>query len=302
LANARLKRENRRLSSTLSALPLPNRMTHDRHSPAPGSSAYYVLRFAPRRQRPALRALYEIAHAMDSVHRDIADPGVAQAKLGWWHDEISRAAQGSAQHPVVQRLQAQLDQGAATPLVWRALQGCVAAAESDAQQSRYLDEPALLRQVRASAHSLAEAAAAILAPDGATAVDAAGATASAVALVQLMRNLGRDARRGYLYVPIDDLQRCEVKAHEILQLKAGLQDEPRFQALMQRQAERARGHLQDARARLADQPRDLRRVLAALLAHNIELLGALEAAHFGVLNQHISLTPLRKLWLTWTAR
>ena len=175
-------------------------MTHDRHSLAPGSSAYYALRFAPRRHRPTLQALHEITHAIDSVHRSINDPGVAQAKLGWWRDEISRAAQGAAQHPAVQRLQTRLNLNAAgqpaAQLVWRALQACVAAAESDAQQSRYLDEAALLRQVRASAHSVADAATAILAPDEATSVEATRAVACAVTLVQLLRSLGRDARRG----------------------------------------------------------------------------------------------------------
>jgi phytoene/squalene synthetase len=49
-------------------------------------------------------------------------------------------------------------------------------------------------------------------------------------------------------------------------------------------------------------PPATRRFDAVLLAHNEQLLNALEEANFAVLSQHIGLTPLRKLWLAWTAR
>lgn len=272
-------------------------MTSKRHSPQTGSSVYYAIRFAPRRHRAALTTLHEIVHAIRSVPREIGDPGVAQAKLNWWRNEIAQAGQSQAQHPATQRLLALL--GASASRCWPALQACVAATEAEAQQSRYLDEAALLRQIGSSASCLAQAVAAVLSPEPST-VDASAETA--VSLVQIVRRMGHDARRGYLLVPINELQQFDVKAHEILQLKAGLQDEPRYLALMRHQAARARQHLTQARAKLPDQPRPLRRFHAALLAHNSELLGAIESSHFAVLNQHIALTPLRKLWLAWSAR
>lgn len=272
-------------------------MPVERHSPQPGSSVYYAIRFAPRRHRPALTAAYEIVHAICSVPREIADPGVAQAKLNWWRSEISQASHGAPQHPATQRLLAQL--GASASPCWSALQACIAATESGAQQSRYLDETALLRQIESSASGLGQALATILSP-GTTAPGSS--TETAVGLVQTMRRLGRDARHGDLLIPINDLQQFDVKAHEILQLKPGLEDEPRYLALMRHQAERARQHLAQARASLPEQPRPLRRFHTALLAHNVELLDAIEANRFAVLNQHIALTPVRKLWLAWRAR
>lgn len=275
-------------------------MNPDRHSPPPGSSAYYLIRFAPRVHRPALGALYEIVHAIHAVHREIDDPGVAGTKLAWWRDEIGQAAQGTARHPAVQRLHAELKQ-IGHPC-WQALQNCVAAAEANAQQSRYLDETALLRQVESIANSSAQAIASILVPTPNAASATLGAAAITAVLVQSIRRLGQDARRGVLYVPINDLQQFDVKAHEILQIKSGLQQEARYQNLMRHQAQRAHRHLEAARADLKNQPRALRRFNAILLAHNSELLDALEAARFEVLHQHIGLTPLRKLWLGLVAR
>ncbi|WP_374592139.1 squalene/phytoene synthase family protein [Aquabacterium sp.] len=272
-------------------------MTPERHRLQPGSSVYYAIRFAPRHHRPALTTLHEIVQAIRSTPREITDPGVAQAKLTWWRNELAQSSKGNPQHPATRRLFALLGMSGAR--CWPALQACVATTESGAQQSRYLDETALLRQIEASANGLAQALAAVLHPDAAETNFSAEV---AIGLVQALRNLGRDARQGDLFIPINDLQQFDVKAHEIMQFKAGLQEEPRYLALMRHQAERAHRHLALARACLREQPRPLRRFHAALLAHNSELLGAIESHHFAVLNQHIALTPLRKLWLAWSAR
>jgi phytoene synthase len=275
-------------------------MTPDRHSPRPGSSAYYAIRFAPKQHRAALQALYEVMHAIHAVPREIEDPGVAATKLNWWRNELREAAQGTAHHPAVLRLQTELQQ--IDHPCWSALQQGVAAVESDAQQSRYLDEPALLRQVRQIVSYQCHALTSILAPGHTLASEQTNASGVAVALVQLIRRLGHDVRRGVLCVPINELQQFDVKAHEILQIKAGLEREARFQELMRLQAKRARLHLEQARSTLKMLPSAKRRFDAVLLAHNEQLLNALEEANFAVLSQHIGLTPLRKLWLAWTAR
>lgn len=278
-------------------------MNPDRHCPAPGSSAYYTIRFAPREHRQALQALYEVLHAMQAVHREITDPGVAEAKLNWWREEIGLAARGSARHPATLRLQSQRTPSAQPQdALWHALQSFAAAIEAQAQQSRYLDETALLRQVHLTANSVAAAVSSILAPAAHWSDAPLGPALQAAHLTRLIQRLGQEARRGYLPVPIGDLQQFDVKAHEILKGDVRLQEETRFQQLMRHQAARVRGIIPVAQAGLADQPRALQRVGLIALAHSGDLLNALEAAEFAVLNQHIGLTPLRKLWLAWTAR
>lgn len=275
-------------------------MTPDRHSPRPGSSAYYAIRFAPKQHRAALQALYEVLHAIHAVPREIEDSGVAATKLNWWRNELREAAQGPAHHPAVVRLQAELQRAGSS--CWSALQQGVTAVESDAQQSRYLDEAALLSQVGQIASYQSQALTSIWAPEHAVAPEQIGAAGIAAALVQLIRRLGHDVRRGVLYVPINDLQQFDIRAHEILQLKTGLEQDARFQELMRQQAKRARLHLEQARSSVNELPPALRRFATVVLTHNEQLLNELEKAKFAVLSQHISLTPLRKLWLAWTAR
>ena len=56
-------------------------------------------------------------------------------------------------------------------------------------------------------------------------------------LTNIIRDVGEDALRGRIYLPVDELQQFQVTAADLLQRR----DSPAFQALMTFQTERALG-------------------------------------------------------------
>jgi phytoene synthase len=114
-------------------------------------------------------------------------------------------------------------------------------------------------------------------------------------LTNIIRDVGEDALRGRIYLPVNELQQFDVKAHEIL--KRTYSD--RFVALMRFQAERAHRYYDEALALLPEA--DRRPQKAGLMMASIyrTLLREIERDDFQVLHQRVSLTPLRKLWLAW---
>ena len=112
-------------------------------------------------------------------------------------------------------------------------------------------------------------------------------------LTNIIRDVGDDARRGRIYLPVSELQQFEVKAQEIL--TRGYSE--RFTALMRFQAERAHRTYDEALALLPEADRPSQK--PGLMMANIyrTLLREIEAEDFQVLHQRISLTPLRKLWI-----
>ena len=114
-------------------------------------------------------------------------------------------------------------------------------------------------------------------------------------LTNIIRDVGEDAMRGRIYLPVNELQRFDVKAHEVLQRVYS----ERFTALMKFQAERAHQLYDQAMALLP--AADLRAQKPGLMMASIyrTLLREIEDENFQVLHQRISLTPLRKLWLAW---
>jgi len=119
----------------------------------------------------------------------------------------------------------------------------------------------------------------------------------AMQLTNIIRDVGDDARRGRIYLPISELQQFGVKAHELLARQSPWGYSDRFTALMQFQAQRAHGLFDEALALLPTQDRDAQR--PGLMMANIyrSLLREIEAGGFQVLHQRISLTPVRKLWI-----
>jgi phytoene synthase len=117
----------------------------------------------------------------------------------------------------------------------------------------------------------------------------------AMQLTNIARDVGEDARRGRIYLPLNDLKQFGVTAQEILD--GSYSD--RFTALMRFQAARAQGLYDQALALLP--AADCRTQKPGLMMASIyrALLAEIERDNFTVLHQRISLTPLRKLWLAW---
>lgn len=165
----------------------------------------------------------------------------------------------------------------------------------DLQQTRYLDWPGLQRYCHLVAGVVGEVSARIFGQTDEATTRYAHTLGLAFQLTNIIRDVGEDAMRGRIYLPIDDLQRFDVKAQELLQR----QYSPRFEALMRFEAERAHTLYDEALALLPQA--DRRSQKAGLMMASIyrTLLREIEASQFQVLHQRIALTPLRKLWLAW---
>jgi phytoene synthase len=163
----------------------------------------------------------------------------------------------------------------------------------DVDQSRYLDFAGLARYCDLVAGVVGEVAANIFGRTLATTVDYAHRLGLAMQLTNIIRDVGDDARRGRIYLPVNELQQFDVKAGEILERRYS----ERFFALMRFQAERAQRTYDEAMALLGDA--DRRSQKPGLMMANIyrTLLREIEADDFAVLHQRIALTPIRKLWI-----
>jgi phytoene synthase len=114
-------------------------------------------------------------------------------------------------------------------------------------------------------------------------------------LTNIIRDVGEDAMRGRIYLPINELQQFDVKAHEILKGSYS----QRFTQLMQFQAQRAHGLYDQALALLPQEERKSQKPGLMMASIYRTLLREIEADQFQVLHQRTQLTPLRKLWLAW---
>ena len=259
-----------------------------------GSSFYYAFLFLPPPRRAAITALYAFCREVDDVVDEVQDPGVAATKLAWWRKEAASAFAGHASHPVMQALMPLTAEfGIRADHLNAVIDGC----QMDLEQSRYLDYPGLQRYCHLVAGVVGEVAASIFGRSTDQTLQYAHKLGLAMQLTNIIRDVGDDARRGRIYLPISELQQFDVKAHELLKRTAPWGYSERFTALMRFQAERAHRCYDEAFALLPDADRVAQK--PGLMMANIyrTLLREIEAGDFQVLHQRVSLTPIRKLWI-----
>jgi len=259
-----------------------------------GSSFYYAFLFLPPPRRAAITAFYAFCREVDDVVDEVGDPGVAATRLQWWRQEVAQAYAGTPSHPVMRALMPlAADFGIEARHLGAVIDGC----QIDLEQTRFLDYVALQRYCHLVAGIVGEVAANIFGRSETDTVAYAHQLGLAMQLTNIIRDVGDDARRGRIYLPLSELQRFDVKAHELLRREAPWGYGERFTALMRFQADRAHAAFDAAIALLP--PADRAAQKPGLMMANIyrTLLREIESQGFQVLHQRTSLTPLRKLWI-----
>ena len=167
--------------------------------------------------------------------------------------------------------------------------------EMDLTQTRYLDFAGLEKYCYRVAGAVGLLAAGIFGYSNPRTLEYAKALGTAFQLTNIIRDVGEDARKNRIYLPMEDLRTFEVTAADILH---GVYSE-RFARLMQFQARRANEMYEKALAALPAEDRRDQRAGLIMAAIYRATLAEIERDGFKVLDRRTSLTPLRKLWIAW---
>lgn len=257
-----------------------------------GSSFYYSFLFLAPDRRRAITALYAFCREVDDTVDECTDASIARTKLSWWRKEVAAMLSGAPTHPVTQALQAHLTTFA---LDSQYLMAIIDGMEMDLDQTRYLDFPGLQKYCWHVASAVGILSARIFGVTNPQTLEYAEKLGLAFQLTNIIRDVGEDARKGRIYLPVNELQQFGVTAADILNARHS----DKFEQLMQFQAARAHKLYDEAFALLPKEDRRAQRPGLIMAAIYRAVLTEVERDGFHVLNQRISLTPIRKLWLAW---
>ncbi|MGH1358393.1 MAG: presqualene diphosphate synthase HpnD [Burkholderiaceae bacterium] len=259
---------------------------------ASGSSFYYSFLFLKGARREAIMALYAFCREVDDVVDETSDSDVAARQLDWWRQEVARMFKGAPQHPVTRALQPHL---ATFQIQSKWLSEIIDGMAMDLVQHRYQDYEGLRLYCHRAAGVVGCAAAQIFGATNPQTSEYADQLGLAFQLTNIIRDVGEDARRNRIYLPLEDLEQFDLKPADIIAAR----HTPAFVAMMKFQTDRARQAYRDAYALLPDADRKAQRPGLMMAAIYSTLLQEIERDGFQVLNQRTSLTPIRKLWLAW---
>ena len=256
-----------------------------------GSSFTVSFIFLPKPKRDAMTALYAFCREVDDVVDECTDYNVAQIKLNWWKTEIANLYASKPQHPVSKALQPFVAQ---FNLSQEHFLEIIDGMEMDLKFNRYEDFKQLQLYCYRVASCVGLLTVQIFGYQNRKTLKYAHDLGMAFQLTNIVRDVGEDARRGRIYLPLDELKKAKVSEEDILKGA----ETPQIKELMEFQIERAESFYDKALRELPAEDAKQQRaglMMAAIyrtLLREIKMDGAEK-----VLNHKVAIPPMRKLML-----
>ena len=256
-----------------------------------GSSFTVSFIFLPKTQREAMTALYAFCREVDDVVDECSDFSVAQTKLNWWKSEVANLYVGTPQHPVTRALQPFIGQ---FNLAQEHFLEIIDGMEMDLKFNRYEDFKQLQLYCYRVASVVGLLSASIFGFKNRKTLKYAHDLGMAFQLTNIIRDVGEDARRGRIYLPLDELRKANVSEEDILQSR----ESPAVKALIEYQIERAESYYDKALRELPAEDTKQQRIGLMMAAIYRTLLREIKTdSAEKVLNSRTSIPPLRKFML-----
>ena len=260
-----------------------------------GSSFTVSFLFLPKPKREAMIALYAFCREVDDVVDECTDYNVAQTKINWWKSEIENLYAGRPQHPVSFALQPVIQQ---FHLVKEHFLEIIDGMEMDLKFNRYEDFKQLQLYCYRVASVVGLLSAQIFGFQNRSTLKFAHDLGMAFQLTNISRDVGEDARRGRIYLPLDELAKAKVSEDDLLSGRQTVE----VKALIEYQIERAERFYDQALQQLPAE--DAKQQLPGLMMAAIyrTLLREIKAdGADNVLCHKIAIPPFRKLLLALKA-
>lgn len=242
-----------------------------------------------------MTALYAFCREVDDVVDECTDFEVAQVKLNWWKKEIENLYDKQPNHPVSFALAPYIQQ---FHLAKEHFLEIIDGMEMDLQFNRYADFSQLQLYCYRVASVVGLLSAQVFGFSNRATLKYAHDLGMAFQLTNIVRDVGEDARRGRIYLPLDELKKAKVTEEDILQSK----ETDQVKELIEFQIERAETFYDKALNALPREDAKQQRAGLMMAAIYRTLLREIKAdGAEKVLNSKLSIPPLRKLLLALQA-
>ncbi len=256
------------------------------------SSFYYAFNLLPAEQRDAMNTVYAFCRETD----DIVDEGtvaddVKYDKLRKWRIELEKSLNGHSEYPLINKLSKTI-QNFNIPLepFFDLLKGM----EMDLQQKRYVTFNDLQTYCYHVASTVGLMCIEIFGYRHPSAKDFAVNLGIALQLTNILRDVKKDAEKGRIYLPKEDLEMFGYNESDIFNNTYN----ENFQKMMQYQVERAREYFNKATACLNRE--DKKAMFAARAMQHIyyRMLNKIVDADYDVYNNRIKISTAQKVGIS----
>lgn len=253
------------------------------------SSFYYAFNLLPEKQRDAMNTVYAFCRKTDDIVDDLSVPDdIKYEKLRKWRLEFEKAFAGRSEYPLLNKLGRTIS-NFNIPLdpFFELIKGM----EMDLQKNRYKSFDDLLVYCYRVASTVGLMCIEIFGYKNPSTKDFAVNLGIALQLTNILRDLGKDAEQGRIYLPQEDLLRFN---YSETKLYNKISDE-NFKQLMKYEVERAKNYFDKATQSLDLD--DKKTMFAARAMQHIyyRMLERIVRSDYDVLNNEIKVKKIEKV-------
>ncbi len=288
---------------------MPNLIVSDIEDPAlalqqPRTSFYYSFSLLPRDERNAMHSVYAFCRYADDIIDEESlydtEPGIVEPndriarkreRLNWLRREVERCYRGESRHPILAPLSAVVKRFRIPRQYFLTL---LDGMEMDLVRNRYQRFEDLREYCYSVASVVGLICVEIFGYQYEETKEYAVNLGIALQLTNILRDIEADARRGRIYLPLEDLRAFGYTESDLLASRYNLP----FIELMRYETRRAREYY--GRARAALRPDERKTMFAAEIMDAIyyRMLEKIELNEFNVFGRRkISVSTPHKLWI-----
>jgi 15-cis-phytoene synthase len=258
---------------------------------ASNTSFYYSFLLLPRQKREAIHSVYAFCRYTDDIVDEGTDEKRKVVMLRRWRLELGRALDGRSAYPLLNQLNSVARKfNIPVDHFYELIRGM----EMDLVKTRYQTFDELREYCYLVASSVGLMCRQIFGYRNDTTREYAINLGIALQLTNILRDLKEDARRGRIYLPLEDLRTFGVTEEDILASRYT----PQFVELMRFECDRASSYFDMAHDALRREDRRYffaARVMWSMYAH---ILQRIKRSNYDVFGRRISLSPAMKAMIT----
>jgi len=256
------------------------------------SSFYYAFNLLPAEQRDAMNTVYAFCRKTD----DIVDEGTISddfknEKLRKWRIELEKSLEGQSEYPLINKLSRTILH---FNIPLEPFFDLIKGMEMDLQQKRYTTFNDLQNYCYNVASTVGLMCIEIFGYRHPSAKDFAINLGIALQLTNILRDVKKDAEKGRIYLPKEDLDKFNYKESDVINNTYN----ENFQKMMQYQVDRARDYFNAATACLNRE--DKKAMFAARAMQHIyyRMLNKIVDADYDVYHKKIRISTAKKVGIS----
>jgi len=259
---------------------------------ATGSNFYYSFLLLPRTQRRAIKDVYAFCRLLDDVVDEDQTGRAPYAELQYWRGEIEACYKGNPTNKFSEKLLVSIEE---FDLPKQPFLDLIDGMEMDLKWHSYQTFADLREYCYRAASAVGLICIEIFGYESARTREYAVNLGLALQLTNILRDLTEDAKRGRIYIPLEDLERFGYSEHDVRQ---NLYNAP-FIELMKYQHARAASYFERAASSLPEQDRASMFAAEIMGAIYRELLDQIPAVQFDVYRNRLSVSKTRRLQIAF---